>query len=266
MLTPAETFALQRNMYWVAPTLTAVGAMMALETFSPSFEWKALAISAVAVLSWLLSQCYIWLTVFGVRTTLVASIVWVVFFTLPLSVAGPIPWRDSFQQPWSWGSLFFQLTVLFVLTWWRWRTLPRGDASSEAVLVWHRCRVNLKAGLIESTHGNETESSSSMGSTPLWVGAASVSAYPVLKGLLGEEGLLLFAAIAGHGIALWFHVEIVSHWWAQAFELIAIQRKTGQRFFTDQLERLEQERQSHWWGRFLRRIWPGPVEVRRQSS
>jgi len=87
-----------------------------------------------------------------------------------------------------------------------------------------------------------------------------------LKGLLGEGGLLLFAAIAGHGIALWFHVEVVSHWWAQAFELNAIQRKTGQRFFTNQLERLERERQSHWWGRFLRRIWPCPVEVQRQSS
>jgi hypothetical protein len=266
MLTPAESFALQRNMYWVAPTLSAVGAMLVLKVLLPSFEWKELTILAVAVLTWLLAQHYIWLTVFDVRATLIASFILVFFFTLPMSVAMPIPWRHSFQLPWSAGSFFFQIVVLILLTLWRWRKLQRGDASSGAVLVWHRCRVNLKAGLIESTHGNETESSSSLGSTPLWVGAASVSAYPVLKGLLGEGGLLLFAAIAGHGIALWFHVEVVSHWWAQAFELIAIQRKTGQRFFTDQLERLEQERQSHWWGRFLRRIWPGPVEVRRQSS
>jgi hypothetical protein len=261
MLTPAESFALQRNMYWVAPTLSALGAMMVLNAFFPSFEWEALTILAVAVSTWLLTQSYIWLTVFGVRTTLVASIVMVVFFTLPFSVAGPIPWRNSYQQPWAWGSLFFQLTVLFLLTWWRWRKLQRGDSSSCSVLVWHRCRVNLKAGLIESIHGNETESTSSMGSTPLWVGAASVSAYPLLKGLLGEGGLLLFAAIAGHGIALWFHVEVVSHWWAQAFELNAIQRKTGQRFFTDQLARLERERQSHWWGRILRHLWPCPVPL-----
>lgn len=266
MLTPAETFALQRKMHWVAPTLSAVGTMLVLNILFPSFEWESLTILAVAVLTWLLTQHYIWLTVFDVKATLIASFVLVFFFTLPMSVAMPIPWSNSFQLPWSAGSFFFQIAVLISLTLWRWRKLQRSDVSSGAVLVWHRCRVNLKSGLIESTHGKDTESTSTMGSTSLWVGAASVSAYPLLKGLLGEAGLLLFAVIAGHGIALWFHVEVVSHWWAQAFELQAIQRKTGQRFFTDQLERLERERQSHWWGRFLRRVWPCSLGIQRRSS
>ncbi|MFZ5528902.1 MAG: hypothetical protein ACOZE7_19775 [Pseudomonadota bacterium] len=154
--------------------------------------------------------------------------------------------------------LLSHLAVLAVLIVWRWRALLKPGENSADVLAWFLCRIHLRSGRIEAVRLGQA-GGAALGVSGAWAGAASVAAYPVLKAWLPESTLVVLAACAGNGLAVWLHAWLVSRWCAQALVLRNIERDCGRRFMSDRFEWLETQRQASFLGRFLRRCWPAPV-------
>lgn len=225
-------------------------------SLADAMPWILLA----AALSWGLSQALIWLSVFGSRTTLVAMAWLVSCFTLPFSVGLAPMLTHRGDLRFMALMLLAHLTLLALLIVWRWRALAKSRNDSADVLAWFLCRIHLRPGRIEAVRLGQA-GGAAIGVSGAWAGAASVAAYPMLKAWLPESTLVVLAACAGNGLAVWLHAWLVSRWCAQALVLSSIERDRGQRFVSDRFEWLETQRQAFFWGRLLRRCWPAPVTL-----
>jgi hypothetical protein len=220
----------------------------------------------LAVMGWLLAQWMIWLSVFGTYTTLFVLLIMLLFVTLPFSVglmSLVIP--DEYE----WGmaiGVVLQVGVFLGSSYKQWRALQHSVTQGSQVLDGVLCRVHLFSGRIESARPTDQGLKSAGKQTGLWGGAASVIAYPLVSHWLGNAGILTVGACLGHALALWLHVVVGARWLAMSCLLLKLEQRAGQRFVPCQLEWLEAQRQAHWWGRVLRRVWPCPVPLKTKGS
>lgn len=215
----------------------------------------------LAVMGWLLAQWMIWLSVFGIYTTLFMLLIMLLFATLPFSVALlPHVLPDGYQWVMALVALL-HLAVLLVATHRQWRNLQLAMKQGAEVLTGVVCRVHLSSQRMESARITDETQLSNGAQRGLWGGAASVMAYPILRDWLGNEALLATGTCMGFVGAVWLHARVASRWLAMSCFLMGLERQTGHRFVPSQLEWLESQRQAHWLGRFLRRLWPCPVPL-----
>jgi len=223
----------------------------------------ALPLTAVG---WLMAQWMIWLSVFGVRITLLLLLMMLVCLTLPFSVG---LMRYVIPDGYEWVmvvAVVLHVGVFVGASYKQWRTWQHAVAQGAQVLDGALCRVHLVSGRIESARPTDQGQKSAGKQTGLWVGAASVVAYPMVSHWLGNAGILTVGACLGHAVALWLHVVVGARWLAMSCLLLKLEKRTGQRFVPCQLEWLESQRQAHWWGRLLRRVWPYPVPLKTKGS
>lgn len=215
----------------------------------------------LVVMGWLLAQWMIWLSAFGIYTTLFVLLIMLLFATLPFSVGlllFVLP--EGYQWAMALAALFL-LAVLVVATHRQRRNLQLAMEQGAEVLTGVVCRVHLGSQRIESARITDEAQLRIGGQRGLWGGAASVMAYPILSNWLGNEGILAVGACFGFVLAVWMHATVAARWLAMCGLLMSLERQTGHRFVPSHLEWLESQRQAHWVGRFLRRIWPCPVPL-----
>lgn len=255
MLTPSDTFKTLRGAAWFVPILSGISVVLMVTGARGGLGPVSYWLLPLVLITWLLAQVAIWLSLYGSRTTLVAVAVMVLCFTLPFSLAmSPMLTYpgDLFIMG---GTLVLHLLVLVVSTAWRLWQLRSPVGDGDGVLEWFMCRIHLGPCRIERS----IKVSGAAGVSGAWVGALSVASYPLLKAWVGDGGLQLFAFCFSHGMAGWLYVSVLSRWWAQAWQVRAIEHREGVLFVSDRLAWLEAQRQQSAWGRLLRRLWPLPT-------
>lgn len=254
MLTPSDTFKIQRGAAWFLPILSGISVVLMVAGARGGLGSVSHWLLPVVLITWLLAQVSIWLSLYGSRTTLVAVVVMVSCFVLPFSLAMSPMLTHPGDLSIMGASLLLHLLVLMASTAWRLWQLRSPAVNGDGVLEWFMCRIHLDTRRIERS----IKASGGAGVSAAWVGALSVASYPLLKSWVGDGGLQLFAVCFSHGLAGWLYVFVLSRWWAQAWRLRTIERREGALFVSDRLAWLEAQRQQSAWGRLLRRLWPLP--------
>jgi hypothetical protein len=266
VFTPPETFAQLRSAQWLLPGCLVLGAFLWMAGAGSRLPTIVQVVLPLAVMGWLLAQWMIWLSVFGTYATLFVLLIMLLFATLPFSVALlPHVLPEGYQWVMALVALL-HLAVLLVATHRQWRNLQLAMKQGAEVLSGVVCRVHLSSQRIESTRITDETQLSIGANRGLWGGAASVMAYPILRHWLGNEALLAVCSCMGFVVAVWLHVTVAARWLAMSGLLMSMERQTGHRFVPSQLEWLESQRQAHWLGRFLRRVWPCPVPLNTKVS
>lgn len=266
MITPPDSFAQLRSAQWLLPGCLVLGAFLWMAGAGSRLSTIVQVAIPFAVTGWFFAQWMIWLSVFGTYSTLFVLLIMLLFVTLPFSV-GLLPHvlSDGYQ----WGMVLatlLQLAVLLVATHKQWRNLQLAMNQGAEVLTGVVCRVHLSSQRIESTRITDETQLSIGAKRGLWGGAASVLVYPLLNNWLGNEALLALCTCMGFVVTVWLHATVAARWLAMSCLLLKIEKRTGQRFLPCQLEWLETQRQAHWLGRLLRRVWPCPVPLKTKGS
>lgn len=261
MITPPDSFAQLRSAQWLLPGWLVLGAFLWMAGADNRLSTIVQVALPLAVVGWLLAQWVIWLSVFGIYTTLFVLLIMLLFVTLPFSV-GLLPHvlPDGYQWVMALAALL-HLAVLLAATYRHWRNLQQVMKQGAEVLAGVVCRVHLSSQRIESARSSDKTQMSIGAKRGLWGGAASVLAYPIVRYWLGNEALLVVCTCMGFVVTVWLHVKVAARWLAMTCLLISLERQTGRRFVPSQLEWLESQRQAHGWGRVLRRVWPCPVPL-----
>lgn len=249
MLAPPDTFAQLRPLAWAGPALAAFGAGFALWAHGmPPSPWLWGLTGAVALAAAVLAHLAIWASRWGRLHQEVTAIATLLLFVLPWSLMLTPRLQDGSLRL-SIGIAGAELMALLASA-----AVHAHRCTLQARanrLIWSDCEIDVRRQVIAQVR--RPGDRSTMMVAPSLIGGLSVAAYLFIQTLLPERSMLMVAVAISWALALWLCIGPLGRALGQAWRLRQIERQSGQRFVSEHLARLTQERQrspiGRWWAR-----------------